>query len=165
VLDLAQRVLRVGDFTVRVLAECSGYEGIGLICVFLAIYKWAFRASLRFPHVLVLLPFGVAAIWLLNGVRIAALVSIGAHISPAVAVEGFHSQGGWIAFLVVACSVIAVSQNVPFFMAGPAAGSRSRGGTSGGAQLTLVYLAPFMALMAASVVSSAAEPYDHFCMR
>jgi exosortase E/protease (VPEID-CTERM system) len=162
VLDQAQRILGVGDFTVRVLAECSGYEGIGLICVFLAIYMWAFRASLRFPHALVLLPFGVGAIWLLNGVRIAALVSIGAHISPAVAVEGFHSQGGWIAFLVIACSVIAISQKVPFFMAGAAAGSRSRGGTSGGAQLTLVYLAPFMALMAASVVSSAAEPYDHW---
>jgi exosortase E/protease (VPEID-CTERM system) len=162
VLDQAQRVLGVGDFTVRVLAECSGYEGIGLICVFLAIYMWAFRASLRFPHALVLLPFGVGAIWLLNGVRIAALVSIGAHISPAVAVEGFHSQGGWIAFLVIACSVIAISQKVPFFMAGAAAGSRSREGTSGGAQLTLVYLAPFMALMAASVVSSAAEPYDHW---
>jgi exosortase E/protease (VPEID-CTERM system) len=162
VLDQAQRILGVGDFTVRVFAECSGYEGIGLVCVFLAIYMWAFRASLRFPHALLLFPFGIAAIWLLNGVRIAVLISIGAHVSPAVAVEGFHSQGGWIAFLIIACSVIAVSQKVPFFMAVSAAGSRIGKPASGGAHVTLIYLAPFMALMAASVVASAAEPYDHW---
>jgi exosortase/archaeosortase family protein len=70
-MDANTRILGARDFRVRILADCSGYEGVTLIFGFLAIYLCVFRRSLRFPNVFLLLPIGTAAIWLLNAVRIA----------------------------------------------------------------------------------------------
>src|SRR5262245_26064845 len=72
--------LRVGTpaFSVVIAPECSGYEGVGLILAFLAIYLVLFRKDLRFPGALVLLPLGAITIWILNAARIIALVVIGA---------------------------------------------------------------------------------------
>ena len=70
--------------------------------------------------------FGIAAIWVLNALRIAVLVSIGAHVSPAVAVQGFHSEAGWIGFLIVTLSSMAVSQRMPFFAAQPVPNRETR---------------------------------------
>jgi len=164
VLDSAQRILGADGFLVEVHKQCSGYEGMGLIAAFLSIYLWVFRRELRFPNAFLLFPAGMAAIWILNGVRIAALVSIGAHISPEVAVEGFHSQGGWIAFLFVTLGVIAVSRRIPFFIARPKAASppAAMPQAKSGAQIALEFLAPFMALMAANIVASAFVPHDQW---
>ncbi|MCR6643213.1 MAG: archaeosortase/exosortase family protein [Terricaulis sp.] len=91
-------LLGAGDFAVLVRAACSGYEGIALVLGMMGAYIYAFRAHLRFPHVLLLLPIGVAAIWIFNALRIALLVSIGARISPQLALDGFHAQAGWVLF-------------------------------------------------------------------
>src|SRR4029077_3982157 len=104
------------------LRECSGYEGIGLIICFLSLYCVLMRRKLRFPHALALFPLGVAAVWMLNAARIAPLVSIGHHVSPVLALNGFHSQAGWIAFLTVAFVIIALSQKVAFFCYAPQTG-------------------------------------------
>ena len=112
--DNAQRILGVGDFKVQVFGPCSGYEGVALIVAFLPIYMWVFRRDLRFPNVLLLFPIGIAAIWVLNALRIAILVSIGAHASPAIAV-----QGRW----VVNASMVGERQamiNVTEYLAGEA---------------------------------------------
>ena len=87
VVDMSRKLLGVGDFQALVYAECSGYEGIGIVTVIMTLYLWIFRAELRFPHALLLLPIGIVGIWLLNAARIAALVSIGGHLSPAVALD------------------------------------------------------------------------------
>jgi exosortase E/protease (VPEID-CTERM system) len=160
VMDVDQRLLGVGDFRVFILEECSGYEGIGLIVTFLALYLWIFRRDLRFPNALLLFPVGIATIWALNAVRIAALISIGAHISPVVAVDGFHSQAGWISFLLVTFGVIAASRRLRFFRAQPAA--QSALAFRGDERLLLALLAPFMAFMAASVISAAFKPNDQW---
>jgi len=163
-LDGEHRTLGVDNFAVQVFGPCSGYEGLALIVAFLPIYLWVFRRDLRFPNVLLLLPMGIAAIWIFNALRIAFLVSIGAHISPEVAVQGFHSQGGWISFLIVTLSCIAVSRRMPFFAAQPVAYSaRSAGsGAISGAQASLEFLAPFMALLAASILAAAFAPHDQW---
>ena len=119
VLIAAERVLGVGDFKVQVHGPCSGHEGVALLLAFLSVYVWVFRHDLRFPNVLLLFPIGVSIIWTLNALRIALLVSIGAHISPDIAIQGFHSAAGWIAFLCVTLSCIAVSRRVAFFAAVP----------------------------------------------
>ena len=164
VLDQRERILGVGDFKVQVLQTCSGYEGVGLMAAFLPIYIWAFRRDLRFPNVLLLLPIGIATIWVMNALRIALLVSLGAHVSPTIAAQGFHSQAGWISFLFVTLSLIAVSRKIPFFVAQPARAATYPSGQteSTGAQASLEYLAPFMALMAASIVASAFAPHDQW---
>ena len=119
VLDADRRLLGADGFNVLILNECSGYEGIGLVVSFLAVYCLFMRKRLRFPHALLLFPIGVVAVWLLNCVRIAVLVSIGAHASPIVALDGFHSQAGWLAFLTVAISTMALSAEGGFLSAPP----------------------------------------------
>ncbi|GAC1473962.1 MAG: hypothetical protein NVSMB9_23490 [Isosphaeraceae bacterium] len=145
-------------FAVEIAPECSGYEGIGLIWVFLAAYFWFFRRELRFPRALWLLPIGTVVIWLANAARIIALVAIGARISPAVALGGFHSQAGWLAFNAVALGLVAVSRRAGIF--------RLAGATSSGEDAlagqeeprvhpTAAYLGPLLALVAAVMVTTA----------
>lgn len=156
-LDANDRLLTVKDFSVRIDNTCSGYEGMGLVSAFLALYLWAFRNRLRFPQALVLLPLGLGAIWLLNSVRIAALVSLGAHVSQDMAVRGFHSQAGWIAFLAVTVGIMAIAHKAPFMRAG---GRNPAKANSVGDRTILAYLVPFIALMLASMVMAAAAPHD-----
>lgn len=156
-VDFARRVIGVGNFEVYIDAACSGYEGIGLVIVFMALFLWVFRSSLRFPNAFLLLPIGIAAIWLLNSVRIAALVSIGAHVSPQIAVDGFHSQAGWMAFLCVTIGMMMTAPRLAFFAAGGT--SATRHGTASD-RVILAFLAPFMCLMAAGIVVAASAPYD-----
>lgn len=164
VLDTENWLLGVGDFSVRIDSSCSGYEGVALILTFLPVYMWVFRRELRFPNVLLLLPLGVAAVWLLNSVRIAALVSLGAHVSPEVAVQGFHSQAGWISFLFVTLSAVALARKVPFFTAGPArlAASPSVALPEGRTDLSSAFLAPFIGMLAATILASAFAPHDQW---
>jgi exosortase E/protease (VPEID-CTERM system) len=162
VLDLDRELLGVGEFKVRVLRECSGYEGIGLIVCFLALYCVLMRRKLRFPHALALFPLAIAAVWTLNAARIAALVSIGHHVSPVLALNGFHSQAGWIAFLTVAFGVIALSQKVAFFNREPHVAPIARATSRPRDQLVFALLVPFAALMAATIVASAFAPHDQW---
>jgi exosortase E/protease (VPEID-CTERM system) len=161
-VDFQSRMLGAEGFSVEILPACSGYEGIGLIIAFLAIYLWVFRAHLRFPNALFLFPIGIAAIWLLNSVRITSLVSIGAHISPTVALNGFHSWSGWIAFLIVTVGTMAATRNSAFLWATSSA--NVGGGVKVQVQDDLVaaYLAPFAAFMASSIVASAFVPAEHW---
>lgn len=152
------RVLTVGTFSVFIDQGCSGYEGIGLVLIFLSLYLWVFRGTLRFPNALLLLPVGVATIWLLNAVRIAALVSIGAHTSPEIAVGGFHSQAGWITFLVVTIGILATVPRLSFFTAGTDIATPRTSSD----RLIVAFLAPFMSLMAANIVIATASPYDEW---
>jgi exosortase E/protease (VPEID-CTERM system) len=159
VLDLEHQTLGVGDFQVRVLKECSGYEGIGLVAAFLSFYCWLMRRELRFPQALILIPIGIAASWILNAIRIALLVEIGAHVSPEIALNGFHSQAGWIAFLGIAIGLMLLSAQSSYFHADAgrvAARARPQD------ELLLALLVPFIALMATSIVASLFVPHDQW---
>lgn len=148
--DAGSRVLGAGDFEVVIDAPCAGYEGMGLVLGVLGFYIFAFRKELRFPHVLALLPIGVAAIWVLNAVRLALLVSIGAHISPDIALQGFHSQAGWIFFLLVTISLMFIAHRTPVLRAGEhAAAPRDPA-----IKLAAALLIPFAALMSSRIVAS-----------
>jgi exosortase E/protease (VPEID-CTERM system) len=159
-VDYDRLLLGVGDFNVYVSEACSGYEGIGLVTAFLAMFLAVFRQSLKFPNALLLLPIGMGAIWLLNSVRIMALVSLGAHVSPEVAISGFHSQAGWVAFLLVTIGIMAGAPRIAFFAAegGLHLGRPQRASD----RLIVAFLAPFMCLMAAAIVTAASAPYDEW---
>ena len=105
------KLLGLRSFIVQVSPGCSGYEGIAMISVFMALYLWLFRKELRFPHVLCLFPLGVLAIWLANIVRIVSMILFGATISPSIARGGLHSQAGWINFTLIALVLIALSHH------------------------------------------------------
>jgi exosortase E/protease (VPEID-CTERM system) len=160
VLDADRKLLGADGFDVLVLKECSGYEGVGLVASFLAVYCVFMRKRLRFPHALLLFPIGIVAVWLLNCVRIAALVSIGAHASAIVALDGFHSQAGWLGFLMVAMSTMGLSQKLAFFRPPQTRAQPAQSPLLGEPQVAL--LAPFAVLMAATVVASLFAPYDRW---
>ena len=102
-------------FSVKIFDSCSGHAGIGLITAVLTGYLWWFRDLHRFPQSLLLFPVGVVLSYLANVVRITALILVGIWISPEIADGGFHSQAGWIMFLVVATTVIGSARRMPFF--------------------------------------------------
>ena len=162
-LDTQSRILCAEDYRVWISAQCSGIEGIGLVVTFLSIYLWIFRSHLRFPNALLLLPVGVAAIWALNSVRIALLVSIGAHISPAIATNGAHSWVGWIMFLVVTVGIMAAVPNIRYFWTSTDPRSQTADHSeNSNDRYVFAFLAPFAALMAASIVASAFAPADQW---
>lgn len=141
---------RIGTptFVVYVAPECSGYEGLGLVCAFLAVYLVLFRNYLRFPNSLLLIPLGGAAVYLLNAVRIAGLVLIGTYLSRDVALGGFHTQAGWIAVNAVALSLALLSLRLRFFAVPTETATHS-------ANPSTAYLLPLLALLAVSMLTGA----------
>ena len=107
-----RNLLGVGDFVVEVSNVCSGMEGVGLILVFLTTYILFDRRRLRLPHAWLALPVAVAAVLAANVIRIAALVWVGGHGWPEVAMGGFHSKAGWVLFSAVALSATALTGRV-----------------------------------------------------
>lgn len=152
-VDASARVIGANGFKVNIAAACSGYEGIGLVLGFLCIYMFIFRKELRFPNVYIVLPIGAVAIWCLNSVRIAMLVSIGAHFSEDVAIAGFHSQAGWLMFLIVTVGIMIATHKVSYFRAqGPATVAAP---PPPAFKEAVFLLAPFLALLASGILTAA----------
>ena len=124
-------------------------------CDFSRLLSLVDAATARFPHALALIPVGIAAVWILNFLlllRIAALVSLGHHISADLALNGFHSRAGWIGFLLVAVGAMAAPRKIPFLAVQPLVPHQeltARPRKDMEAQASLEFLTPFMALMAA----------------
>jgi exosortase E/protease (VPEID-CTERM system) len=106
-------VLGTKKFSVYIASSCSGYEGMGLTLAFSIAWLAWFRREYRFPHALLLLPLGVLISWCLNVVRLALLILIGHMGFREIAIGGFHSQAGWMAFTVIAVAFCAVSDRIP----------------------------------------------------
>ena len=113
--DPVKMIIGTGNFRVQIAEQCSGFEGAGLMLAFGVVWLCLFRKESRFPQAFLLIPAGVIVIYLLNAVRIAALVLIGSAGAREIAVGGFHSQAGWIAFNVVALGFSVVARRVPYF--------------------------------------------------
>jgi exosortase E/protease (VPEID-CTERM system) len=149
--DRPTQVIGTPQFLARVSPECSGYEGVGLMCVFLTAFFWTFRQRLRFPAAWVLWPIGILGIWLSNAVRIAALILVGTYLSPAVALRGFHSQAGWLFFNLVALGLMAAALRAPLFARQP---GRSRSAPPR-ATPVVPYLLPLLTLIGMNMLAAA----------
>ncbi len=155
-VDSGARILGTSKFLIEVAPTCSGYEGIGLILVFTTACLWFFRREWRFPRALLLIPIGVAAIWLSNAVRVAGLVLIGSTVSPDVALLGFHSHIGWIMFNGVALGTCLVARRVSWLTA--AGRSREEQVPQIREQNAVAaYLMPFVVILAAGLLAGAAS--------
>jgi exosortase E/protease (VPEID-CTERM system) len=154
VCDPSRFIMGTSRFAVEIAPECSGYEGIGLIWIFLGAYIWLGRSSLRFPAALLLLPLGTIVIWLCNAVRITALIALGTWGSAEIARQGFHSQAGWLAFNAVALGLIAVSRHLPWF-APAGRQDEAEGRATLGLSPTVAYLGPMMAIAATAMITAA----------
>ncbi len=171
--------LGTARFHVIIAPECSGLEGAGLILAFGLVWLLLFRRECRFPQSLALIPAGVALLFFLNAVRIAALIWIGDAGAWQIALGGFHSQAGWILFNAVAVGFCLTIRKVPWFTTSIArAGLSADGYASAGFPVsatahiyndanpaasrttdnpTAAYLLPFLAILAAGMVATAAS--------
>lgn len=151
VSDLSKLMVGTPTFKVIITPACSGYEGVGLILAFLSVYLWFFRKDLRFPAALVLLPMGAVTIWIVNAIRIVALIAIGTSGWPAIARGGFHSQAGWLAFNAVALGFVAMTIRGHYFQSGVITTSS----LPNELDLTTAYLGPFVAITATAMLTGA----------
>jgi exosortase E/protease (VPEID-CTERM system) len=160
IADPSTRVLGTNRFLVQIADECSGLEGVSLVLIFTVAWLIYFRREYVFPRALLLVPLGMASMFVLNAVRIAALVLIGNAGFGDVAVFGFHSQAGWLAFNLVACALAVLSRRIVWLRrsadspAGPA-GPEVQSVPGASDNPTAAYLMPFLAILAAGMVSQA----------
>lgn len=143
--------VRAPHFGVVIDQACSGLEGAGLMLVFTAVWLLLFRRDLRFPRALLLAPAGVLTLYVLNAVRIAALVIIGNAGAPQIAIGGFHSQAGWIAFNGVALAMALLVPRLGWFYRTPA----SPPTVTPANNPTAAYLLPFLAILAIGMLARA----------
>src|ERR1700735_1565474 len=108
-------VIGTQRFRVQIAPQCSGLEGVGLILAFGALWLLVFRKECRFPRSLILLPLGITLVFILNSILIATLILIGNAGAEQIALGGFHSQAGWIAFSAVGVGFCFAVQHVPWF--------------------------------------------------
>jgi exosortase E/protease (VPEID-CTERM system) len=145
-------------FAVEIAPECSGYEGAGLILAFGAVWLWFFRDECRFPRALILIPAGVVLMYLLNAARITGLILIGNAGATRIALGGFHSQAGWIAFNAVALGFSLAVRRLPWLTTtghlGTTAAEPSKDSADNPAA---TYLLPFLSILAVGMVTAAAS--------
>jgi exosortase E/protease (VPEID-CTERM system) len=154
VVDPANLTVGTKAFYVQIVAACSGLEGAALMLVFSGLWLWYFRAEHKFPRALLMIPAGVVAAWCFNAIRIAALILIGDAGAPKLAMGGFHSQAGWIAWNVVAFSFVLVLQRANWLR--KYSREASLAAVENGENPTAWYIAPFLIILAASIVAHAA---------
>jgi len=150
--DPAKMIIGTRNFKVEIAEQCSGFEGAGLMLAFGVVWLCLFRKESRFPQALLLIPAGVVVMYLLNAVRIAALILIGSAGAREIALGGFHSQAGWIAFNVVALGFSVVARRVSYFTL-----SRSDAESSAPSREnpTAAYLLPLLMILGAGMISGA----------
>ncbi len=153
IVNPVTRVIGTRNFRVSISPQCSGLEGAGLILLFSVFWLWFLRDELRFPRVLLLIPTGVAILYLLNALRIAALIAIGNAGAKAVALGGFHSQAGWIAFNAVSLGLLLGVRHVPWLTKTP----REERSSIWADNPAAPYVIPFLAILAAGMISRAAS--------
>jgi exosortase E/protease (VPEID-CTERM system) len=149
--DPGNRLLGTPRFPVEVGVPCSGYEGLGLMTVYLVVYLTLFRQGLRFPRAFLLVPIALAAVWAANVVRLVALVWIGDRVSPSLALGGFHSQAGWVGFNAVALGLLVLAHRSRLF-------NRTTTRGAGGPDATLAYLTPLLGAIVVQMLAAAFSP-------
>jgi exosortase E/protease (VPEID-CTERM system) len=156
VVDPSTMTIGPPSFQVEIAQQCSGYEGMGLILAFTSAWLWFFRRQWRFPQALLLIPAGVAVMWIANALRIAGLLLIGNAGAQQIALGGFHSQAGWIAFNVVAIGMCVLARRIPALNAGYSV-TEPRASANDQTNPTAPYLLPFLAILAGAMISRAAS--------
>jgi exosortase E/protease (VPEID-CTERM system) len=150
-VDYAALTLGTSRFSVQIADTCSGLEGVGLMLVFCISWLWLFRKEFYFPRAFVIIPVAVGLVFLLNSVRIVAIVLIGDAGYPRVAIAGFHSQAGWIAFNAAALAVALFAKRSRWLNK---SAPNSAAATSEWSP-EAVYLLPLLAILACGMIAHA----------
>jgi exosortase E/protease (VPEID-CTERM system) len=147
--------LGTDKFSVTVSAPCSGIEGLGLMLAFAVCGLIFARRELRLARAALLIPVALVTMWLLNMVRIAALIAIGDTGHEEVAINGFHSEAGWIIFNAVAICFLVAAHRMRWLQKDSFV--QTRVAVESQRNLAAIYLLPFLAVLAASMIGRAAS--------
>lgn len=151
--DPAAYIIGVEAFAVHIARQCSGVEGMALVSAFVLFYGMLFRKDLHLGRYwLTVLPLGILFSVLLNVVRIAALILIGAHISPELAVNGFHSYAGWLFFTLLALGLVYIVQKVRWLHRDP---TRHLNAPPVSSDPVAAQILPFVVFMFAGILTQA----------
>lgn len=93
-------ILGVNDFVAGISKDCSGVDSLLLflsLYIFLVVLNWK---DIDKKRMAILFIPGLIGTWFYNILRIYLLVLAGVYISPEFAVDAFHSNLGWILFLL-----------------------------------------------------------------
>jgi len=153
--EAGARIIGVNDFLVDIAIPCSGYEGIGLITAFTGVYLYSFKKDFRFPQAFLLFPLAALIIWLFNALRIIVLILIGAYWSPDTAVLGFHTQAGWISFIIASVLVMWLAHRSKFFTHGESETSDQVATRAEPLNLPIATLIPLITLLSATLLTQA----------
>jgi exosortase E/protease (VPEID-CTERM system) len=177
VADPATFTVGTPRYSIMIAPGCSGIEGLGLVLIFTSLWLWVYRKETRFPQALLLIPCALGCSWLLNIVRLCALILIASAGGSESAQAGFHAQAGWVAFIVIALVFSLATQKLSWTRKLPDPVSSTAGELSGsglgavtGASTHLVeqpgespairaYLLPFLAILVAASVSKLTSAY------
>jgi exosortase E/protease (VPEID-CTERM system) len=166
--DPATFTIGTPRFLITIAGGCSGVEGLGLVLIFTSLWLWVYRKETRFPQALLLIPCALGCSWLLNIVRLCALILIYNAGGSAALLDGFHTQAGWIAFIVIALAFSLATQKISWMRktsapVSSAAGKLPNEAVSVASQPLLeqpgespairAYLLPFLAILAVASVS------------
>jgi exosortase E/protease (VPEID-CTERM system) len=166
-VDADSLTLATDRFGIVVTDYCSGLEGVGLMLVFCSAWLWYFRRDYRFPRALLIVPIAALVIFLLNAVRIAALLAIGDAGHADIASAGFHSQAGWIVFNACALTMAIVFKRSRWLMSESALERSTSSGaqvaSAGSANPVLPYLMPLTVILAIGMLTNAlSSGFDRF---
>lgn len=148
-------IIGVGSFWVMVELSCSGIAGIILICVVMAGYIVLFRKRLNVGRAVLLVPMAASLSWALNAVRIAALLIIGAYVSPELAIGGFHSSAGWLAFCTLSALMVLLAENISWIHRADKTSVAVASATPFLSDPAVARIAPFSVLLVSSLLSAA----------
>ena len=155
-----ERTLGTPRFLVMIRGVCSGMEGLILIGVLTVAWLIFDRRGLRMRRAILLIPLSAVVMWLMNLIRLTILIAIGDAGHPKTALDGFHSQAGWISFNLVSVGFLLVAHRVQWFRKlEPASAPLHAEATTEPVRwrnIPAIYLAPFVAIVAASLISKAA---------
>ncbi len=115
VSDPATALLGTPRFVVVIAPVCSGLQGIGLLMVLVVGHLWHQRGRLAMRRAWLLVPGAVVLGFALNVVRITALIAIGHHVSPEIAIGGFHAKAGWILLCAAAVGLVLLIERNAWF--------------------------------------------------
>ncbi|MEM7320025.1 MAG: exosortase E/protease, VPEID-CTERM system [Pseudomonadota bacterium] len=164
--DLSVHAIGMEGFIVRVGRPCSGVEGIALITVFMALYSVLMRGTIRQGRYwFVFYPLALLTSWLFNVIRIAALIVVGARISPEHAVNGFHSYAGWLMFTLLSLAILVILHRSRWLQTANIDDPSPR--VPFGRDEIAASILPFVVMMVSGVIAAAfwVNPEDGYPMR
>lgn len=93
-------ILSIGDFAVSIGAPCSGIDSMLLfVAFFAALFALDYKRIRKGRYILFFI-LGFIGVYIVNILRLFLLMLAGIHISPRFAVGMFHTNAGWVLFLL-----------------------------------------------------------------